>query len=78
MSQICKVAITRKIDALVAKTVKARLTEICMSIFALVERLPISAILCGGKMNANCKPQSLSGILHSQHSTLALSASDVN
>ena len=48
--KIYKFAINRKNDAFVAKIVKTRLTEIFIAIFALAERLPISATPVTGQM----------------------------
>ena len=45
LSKICKVVITRKNNAFVAKIVTTRLTKIFMAIFAPNERLPTSATL---------------------------------
>ena len=42
---MCKFAITRKINAFVAKIVSTRLTKAFVVIFALNKRLPTSATL---------------------------------
>jgi len=56
LSWICKLAIMGKNDAFVAKIVNTCLTKTFMGIFALAERLPISATLVIGKLVVHWEP----------------------
>ena len=59
---MCKFAITRKKDAIVAKIVNLRLTKIFIAIFALVERLPTSATLAEEYKQVAATPRLMSGV----------------